>query len=59
MLIRGAYVTREVISTNVEQYNYNGINGSDIISIKNSLFDQTEHKSTDNLLVYSQEKGMI
>ncbi|HGC1361836.1 TPA: hypothetical protein ACIX2U_003595 [Escherichia coli] len=34
----GAYVTREVISTNVEQYNYNGINGSDIISIKNSLF---------------------
>ncbi|WP_244584505.1 GA-like domain-containing protein [Escherichia coli] len=34
----GAYVTREVTSTNVEQYNYNGINGSDIISIKNSLF---------------------
>ncbi|STH19628.1 gamma-glutamyl-gamma-aminobutyrate hydrolase [Escherichia coli] len=40
----GAYVTREVISTNVEQYNYNGINGSDIISIKNSLFglDRTQ-----------------
>lgn len=40
----GAYVTRETISTNVEQYNYNGINGSDIISIKNSLFglDRTQ-----------------
>ncbi|WP_223737814.1 GA-like domain-containing protein [Escherichia coli] len=40
----GAYVTREVLSTNVEQYNYNGINGSDIISIKNSLFglDRTQ-----------------
>ncbi|PGF94799.1 hypothetical protein BMR32_23510 [Escherichia coli] len=40
----GAYVTREVISANVEQYNYNGINGSDIISIKNSLFglDRTQ-----------------
>ncbi|WP_249927912.1 GA-like domain-containing protein [Escherichia coli] len=40
----GAYVTREVSSTNVEQYNYNGINGSDIISIKNSLFglDRTQ-----------------
>ncbi|RDP10210.1 hypothetical protein C4A59_02523 [Escherichia coli] len=40
----GAYVTREVSSTNAEQYNYNGINGSDIISIKNSLFglDRTQ-----------------
>ena len=40
----GAYVTREVLSTNIEQYNYNGINGSDIISIKNSLFglDRTQ-----------------